>query len=240
MCQCGSSASPLSCHYPHSAPASQKTCPAPNPRVLITFHKPPGNTLNAISTRPAEEPEARVARHLATCRELAELGLDMARSIHAARQAWCATQAAREPAPQPAPTPEPQPAQAAAPTHTPRHATANLGAAFARIVRAVESILALEARIAAEQAAIAQAAAEKIATRAYFAAEKAARNPQPAPAPQSREPAPEPPRPTQTRSANCPEIPSLLATISREIGIDLQDPTLSSRLPRFRQTTDPP
>ncbi len=169
--------------------------------------------------RPLESFEDRTVRHLQMCRELAELGLESARNTaQAARQEWEA-----QPHPQ-------EPAQTALPARArfprrqtqsdaPRRETASPSLALARITHAVRQVIELETRIAAAYRAELDRAADRAAFSAYRAAEAQAR-----PAAVRHQAAP---------AAPDREIPSILANISREIGIDLQDPTLASRLPTF-------
>ncbi len=169
--------------------------------------------------RPLEPFEDRTIRHLQMCRELAELGMEAARnSAQAARHEWDARPQSPEPVQPPKPaslTPRPQ-----TQSDTPRRETASPSLALARITHAVRQIIELEGRIAAAYRAELDRAADRAATRAYRAAES-----QPKPAPT--------PLPNQARTPQSREIPSLLANIGREIGIDLQDPTLATRLPSF-------
>ncbi len=85
-------------------------------------------------------------------------------------------------------------------------------------------IIALEATLADRHKAELQKAADAAHASACLARHTAAK---PAPATPS---SPPPYRPSRTLDD---DIPSLLANISREIGIDLEDPTLASRLPSF-------
>jgi hypothetical protein len=94
--------------------------------------------MNAIPpSPPAQElPEARTVRHLAMLRELAEIGMALARAV--------GEQALQELAPQAGPLEAPQ---AARPATTPSRAEP--ATTFARLARAVRQTIALEARIAA-------------------------------------------------------------------------------------------
>ena len=159
------------------------------------------------------------------CREFAELGLEMARNAaQAAREEWT------PPADAP-PTPTPQPktrTKPATPHPDARRETASPSLAFARITNAVHRIINLEATLSDRHKAELQAAADAAHARACLA-----RNTQTPPA------APVPPAPNRS-SRKQDDIPSILANISREIGIDLEDPTLASRLPSFHRPTGPP
>ncbi len=148
------------------------------------------------------------------CREMAELGLEIAR--HAAQAALRPATTPQTPDPIAEPTPRGPTTPAAQ-----RHHTLDAAAIFTRLVRAIRQILELEAKLSETQKALADRAAQRASDRAAFHLE---RSPKPA----------EAPPPAKTR-----QIPSLLANISREIGIDLQDPTLADRLPTFLRQTDP-
>ncbi len=167
--------------------------------------------------RPLESFEDRTIRHLQMCRELAELGAEMARNTaQAAREEWHQAQPHPQPAKQ-AENPTPKPTRPQPDTDAPKRETASPSLAFARITNAVRQVIALEATIAARYKADLDRIADKLAARAYRAAEA--------------QPTALTPRPTHTPPD--PKIPSLLANIGREIGIDLQDPTLATRLPSF-------
>ncbi len=171
--------------------------------------------MNAYTApRPLEPFEDRTIRHLQMCRELAELGMESARNAaQAARHEWTAQ-------PEPAPPPAPRPAQSPRPqtqSDTPRRETASPSLALARTTHAIRQIIELETRIAAAYRAELDRIADRATTRAYRAAES--------------QPKPAAPQPRLTAPSR--EIPSLLANISRDLGIDLEDPTLSSRLPSF-------
>ena len=167
-----------------------------------------------IAPRPLEPFEARTIRHLQMCCELAEIGMESARNAaQAARREWDAQ-------PEPAPLPAPRPAQSPRPqtqSDTPRRETASPSLALARTTHAIRQIIELETRIAAAYRVQLDRAAEIASARAYLAAE-----PKPKPATQPVRPNPR---------ARHEDVPSILANISREIGIDLQDPTLPPRLP---------
>ncbi len=91
--------------------------------------------MNAIPPTPPEEAAAeRTARHLAMLRELAEIGMALARAL--GQQALVAL---APPAPE---TPEPAPAPPS---------RIDPGLAFARVARVVRQIIALEARIVADR-----------------------------------------------------------------------------------------
>ncbi len=93
--------------------------------------------MNAIPpARDRPDPE-RTARHLAMLRELAEIGMALARAI--GEQALAALEA---------PPPDPETPQPEAPP-SPAPNRADPGLAFARVARAVRQCIALEARIAA-------------------------------------------------------------------------------------------
>ncbi len=93
--------------------------------------------MNAIPPTPPEEPAAeRTARHLAMLRELAEIGMALARALGQQALAALAPPAAETPEPAPAPTPP---------------SRIDPGLAFARIARVVRQIIALEARIIADR-----------------------------------------------------------------------------------------
>ncbi len=95
--------------------------------------------MNAIPPARDQEPDReRTARHLAMLRELAEIGMALARAI--GEQALAALEA-------PA-TPDPAAPQAEAPDPQSPPRT-DPGLAFARVARAVRQCIALEARIAA-------------------------------------------------------------------------------------------
>ena len=104
---------------------------------LLRSHQPqpPGPTLNALS---APDRTARRTRHLATCEELAELGMDLARAAH--------REALRDMQPPAAPrTPVPALTYASAPP-PPREAI--FGQLFAVISRSVRQTMLLEDRLA--------------------------------------------------------------------------------------------
>ncbi len=175
--------------------------------------------MNAITQpRPDESFADRTLRHLRMCREFAELGLEMARSAaQAAREEWTPpADAPPNPAPQTRTRTKPP-----SPHPDARRETASPSLAFARITNAVQRVMNLEATLSDRHKAELQAAADAAHARACLA-----RNTQAQPAAPV---APAPHRPTRKQD----DIPSILANISREIGIDLEDPTLASRLPSF-------
>jgi hypothetical protein len=91
--------------------------------------------MNAIPPIPPEEPAAeRTVRHLAMLRELAEIGMALARALGEHALAALAPPAAETPEPAPAPPSRIDP-----------------GLAFARVARVVRQIIALEARIVADR-----------------------------------------------------------------------------------------
>jgi hypothetical protein len=106
--------------------------------------------------RPEDCPgEERTERHLRLLRELADIGMEMARAV----RAQAVTQAAE------------RDVNAAAPVAAARFAGADLGLVFSRIARAVRQTLALEARLAEEGL---KARAEHAARRAGEARARAA------------------------------------------------------------------
>ncbi|HEX4261970.1 MAG TPA: hypothetical protein VHY76_12810, partial [Acetobacteraceae bacterium] len=93
--------------------------------------------MNAIPPTPPEETAAeRTARHLAMLRELAGIGMALARALGEQALAALAPPAPETPEPAPAPAP---------PSRT------DPGLAFARVTRAVRQTIALEARIVADR-----------------------------------------------------------------------------------------
>ena len=169
------------------------------------------------------------------CREMAELVMDLARdTAHAARQEW--------PEPPPAnhtPTaPQPRPAQA--PRHqtrrtdSDRHEHPSPIVAFTRLVAAFRQIVTLEIQLAAIQQAETDRNARLASNRAFGERHRAEARQTPQPSPTH----PHTPKPTATPR----EIPSLLSTLSQDLGLDLEDPTWPDRLstrPRPAPETQP-
>ena len=155
------------------------------------------------------------------CRRLAELALELTENAaQAARAEWAAKPAAQAPEPEPRPQP-------------PQRDSTSPSLAFSRYAHALRETIALEARLAADQAAQAERSASRATQTAFFRAE-ASRRQQPPEAPPPAPHHPRSPEPTtQTTQTTDPEIPSLLANLSRDLGIDLTDPTPSQRFPPF-------
>ena len=165
------------------------------------------------------------------CREMAELGMDIARlAAQAAREEWASP-----------PVPRPQ-SQAAKPPQArrtprqpglaePRERPASPTLAFTRLTHAIRAIIALEARLAAAARQADEQAARHANDRAYLQALQAT------PKPTQPSPAPAPPR---KAAPDANPVPSLLATLSRDLGIDLEDPTLPDRVAAFFPPTGPP
>lgn len=171
------------------------------------------------------------------CHELADLGMDMARNAcRAGAHEWTAPATATEPT-----RSEHQPQrQKTPPDPAPRAESASPSLAFARITRAIHQIIALEVRVAADLAAKRDREETRAATARHRAAQ-AAREAQAntAAPPQRATPPSAAPQPARTARAY-DEIPSLLANLSREMGVDLENPSHANRLPTFLRTTDPP
>ena len=175
------------------------------------------------------------------CRELAELAMGLARNAaQAAGFEWPANPLAPQP-PQaePAPTPHQAATPHTHPDHTPRPETASPNLAFTRLMRGIKQIMALEAAITATQQASIEKAARQASNHAFIESFKTK--------PAAPQPTPEPSRPEPSPArAHTADPPSLLASISRDLGIDLEDPTLADRLPTFfrpapqTQPTGPP
>ncbi len=180
---------------------------------------------NTLATNPTPAPVSaadpnRLARHLRACQELIELGMDMARD--AARDVKDARQA-RDEASRPKRDAEPD-------AKTPAHRITDPSARFERLARCVRHTILLEAHIAAQQNQADAKAARIAADREAIARLEKTRLA--APATPRAEQAERLPRESFPMPASDAEIPSILANISRELGIDLTDPTLSDRLPK--------
>ncbi len=171
----------------------------------------------ALTDTPLPADPARLARHLSACQELIEIGMDMA------RQAAADMRQSRDPQTS-------APDGPASPSNAPAHRIADPAARFERLARCVRFTILLEAHIAGRQAQATEAAERLASNRQAIAAMAKARLP-----------APQTPKPEATESvprehfplpASDTEIPSILSNISRELGIDLTDPTLAERLPK--------
>ncbi len=131
---------------------------------------------------------------------------------------------------------------------TPTPTRADPVLAFTRLASCVRQTMSLENTIATERAVITDRASERERNRATIAALYAT----PPKPPATATPQPKPPTAPPTAARQSPTtpiqaartddnpFPSILDNISREIGIDLTDPTLASRLPTKQATETPP
>ncbi len=160
------------------------------------------------------------------CREMAELGLDVARhAAAAARQEWQPPANPPQPETPAAATPAARPTRATA-SDSPRAQAPSPSLAVTRLIHAVRCVIALETTISARLQAATERAEQIARDRAYRQAEAASTRPatQPTPAP--------------ARTSTPPGISSLLAKVSQEIGVDLEHPNLPVR--HLPEPTGPP